>query len=102
MSAEQCGYCGRFMGVVDYGAEYGTELVCSRTDWHIAADPAHWTIGSLETAVRVAKIRAGYGPDMLLLPAVFIDHLDEEWHRAFWDRQIERALAGETNEKEKQ
>lgn len=99
MNAEQCPYCGRFMSLVDYGVEYGTEWVCSRTVWHIATDPEHWTIGSLETAVRVAKIRAGYDPDTLLLPPVFIEHLDKEWRQPFWVSQIERVLAHQPGER---
>lgn len=55
--SEQCGYCGRFMAIVDYGAEYGSEAVCSNQEQHVADDPEHWTIGSLEVAVRVAKIQ---------------------------------------------
>lgn len=91
--AEKCGYCGRFMKLIDYGAEYGTEWVCSRQDYHVAADPEHWSIGSLDSAVRVAKIRAGLDPYELSLPATFIDFLDKEWRLPFWERQVERILA---------
>lgn len=41
--AEKCGYCGRYMALVDYGTEYGSEWVCSQQDKHIEADPDHWT-----------------------------------------------------------
>lgn len=91
--SEQCGYCGQYMTLVDYGAEAGSEWVCSRQTEHIVADPEHWTIGSLETAVRVAKMRAGVDPEMPHLPAVFIEHLDEEWRQPFWERQLDRVLS---------
>ena len=91
--AERCGYCGRFMRLVEFGAEYGSEWVCARQDWHIAADPAHWSIGSLAIAIRVAKIRAGLEPDDRTLPALFIEHMDPEWRRPFWERQLDRVLA---------
>ncbi len=90
--SEQCGYCGRFMAFVDYGVEFGSEWVCSRQEEHIAADPEHWLIGSLDVAVRVAKIRAGVDPDMPQLPAVFVDHMDAEWRRPFWESQVDRVL----------
>ena len=93
--AEQCGYCGRFMAVVDYGAEYGSEPVCSKQFDHIVADPEHWTVGTLDEAVRVAKARAAYDPDTMLLPAVFIEHLDKEWRQPFWERQVGRVLAAD-------
>lgn len=90
--AERCEDCGRFMSSVDYGADFGTELVCSRQFEHIVADPEHWTIGSLDMAVRVAKARAGLDPDALHSPATFIDHLDPEWRRPFWERQLDRVV----------
>lgn len=40
---ERCGYCGRFMALVDYGAEYGVEWVCSQQAKHVQDDPEHWT-----------------------------------------------------------
>jgi hypothetical protein len=92
MSA-QCGYCGRYMALVDYGVEYGTGWVCSRQTEHIVADPEHWTIGSLDQAVRIAKIRSGVDPDMHHLPAVFIEHLDAEWRPQFWEHQLDRVIA---------
>jgi|SRR6185312_14491429 len=91
--AERCPYCGRFMADVDYGAEYGSEWVCSKQFDHIVADPEHWSVGSLDTAVRVAKARAGLDPDQPYLPITFIDHLDEEWRKPFWEQQLE-AIVG--------
>ena len=93
MPGERCGYCGRFMSLVDYGAEFGSEWVCSRQFDHIVSDPEHWTIGSLDQAVRVAKARAGLDPDLPEVPSRFIDHLDEEWCRPFWERQVGRVTA---------
>ncbi len=48
MAAEQCPYCGRFMALVDYGAEHGTELVCSKQRQHALSDPEHWTVPELD------------------------------------------------------
>lgn len=39
----KCDYCGRFMSLVDFGAAYGTEWVCSQQAKHVADDPEHWT-----------------------------------------------------------
>ena len=94
--AEPCPYCGRFMAFVDLGAFYGTEWVCSQQFEHIVADPDHWTIGSLDQAVRVAKARAGLDPEVLAQPVEFIDHLDEKWRRPFWERQVDRVLTPTT------
>lgn len=44
MSAQRCSYCGRFMALVDYGAEFGTDWVCSKQAEHILADPEHWSV----------------------------------------------------------
>lgn len=40
----RCGYCGRFMRLADYGAEFGSEWVCSQQVDHIIADPQHWSV----------------------------------------------------------
>lgn len=93
--AEQCGYCGRFMALVDYGPEGGMDWVCSRTDWHIAVDPEHWVINSLDTAVRIAKIRAGLDPAQAYPPARFYEHLGPKWEPQFWARQVDRVLEAE-------
>ena len=82
------------MSEVDYGAHYGTEFVCSKQFDHMVADPEHWTIGSLDTAVRVAKARSGLDPDSAHVPALFIDNLDSEWREPFWERQVGRVFAG--------
>lgn len=92
MASERCGYCGRFMSTVDYGAGYGIEWVCSKQFDHIVSDPEHWSVGSLGMAVRVAKARAGLDPDENHPPASFIDHLDQEWREPFWEKQISRVL----------
>jgi len=89
---EPCPYCGRFMARLDYGIEFGEEWVCSRQFEHIVADPDHWTIGTLDKAVSVAKARAGLDPDAAALPATFIEHLDKEWRRPFWERQLDRVV----------
>lgn len=39
----RCGYCGRFMQTVDFEG-WDTEPHCTRTNDHILADPAHWSI----------------------------------------------------------
>jgi hypothetical protein len=83
------------MKLEDYGAEYGSEWVCSKQFDHIVADPDHWTVGTLDTAVRVAKARAGLDPDAMHKPALFVEHLDTEWRDPFWDRQISRVVAQE-------
>ncbi|WP_152545384.1 hypothetical protein [Microbacterium sp. CH12i] len=81
------------MAAIDYGLSYGTEWVCSKQFDHIVADPAHWTVSDLDTAVRVAKMRAGLDPDQKHLPATFIDHMDEEWRMPFWKAQLEAIVA---------
>lgn len=90
--SEPCPYCGRFMARVDHGVEFGVEWECSKQFEHIVADPDHWTIGSLDMAVRVAKVRAGLAADVPYLPTLFIDHLDEKWRQPFWERQVDRVL----------
>ena len=91
----RCGYCGRFMADVDYGLEYGSEWVCSKQLDHIVADPEHWTVGTLDTALRVAKARAGLDPDQAYQPAEFIEHLDQQWRQPFWECQLDRVAAAE-------
>jgi len=39
----KCDYCGRYMSLVDYGAEWGTDWVCSQQAKHIEDDPEHWS-----------------------------------------------------------
>lgn len=46
--SERCDYCGRFTALVDYGAEWGTEWVCSQQRRHAVADPEHWTVPDLD------------------------------------------------------
>lgn len=95
--AEQCGYCGRYMALVDYGLEFGSEWVCSRQIYHIAADPEHWSIDSLQTAVKVAKIRAGLDPDRIYPPAQFYKNLGPKWEPQFWAQQVNRVLEAESS-----
>jgi hypothetical protein len=91
--AERCKYCGRFMSRVDFGAEFGSEWVCTSLFFnHMVADPEHWSAGSLDEAIRVAKARAGLDPDALAQPIDFLDHLDAEWRQPFWERQVATTL----------
>lgn len=51
--------------------------------------PKHAT---LTAAVRAAKIDADLDPDVKYPPAQWVDFLEPEWRRPFWDAQIERAV----------
>lgn len=55
-------------------------------------------VAALDEAVCEAKRKGGVDPDAPCYYGLFIAHLPEEWHRPFWERQIQRTIEAEKKE----